>query len=111
VNTPPILIILNLALLGLGFALFSSPNTNAALGAVEKQHYGIASSILGTMRMLGQTFSMAIVMFVASIHLGKIKIVTEDIGAFMTNVRTDFAIFAVLCFAGIFFSLVRGKRK
>ncbi|MFA6292793.1 MAG: MFS transporter [Victivallales bacterium] len=111
VNTPPLLIILNLALLGLGFSLFSSPNTNAAMSAVEKQHYGIASSILGTMRMLGQTFSMAIVMFVASIHLGRIKIVTEDIGAFMANVRTDFAIFAALCFAGIFFSLVRGKRK
>jgi EmrB/QacA subfamily drug resistance transporter len=111
VNTPPILIILDLALLGLGFALFSSPNTNAAMSAVEKQHYGIASSILGTMRMLGQTFSMAIVMFVASVHLGKVKIVTEDIGAFMANIKTDFAIFAALCFAGIFFSLVRGRRK
>jgi EmrB/QacA subfamily drug resistance transporter len=110
-ETPTIFIILNLALLGIGFSLFSSPNTNAAMSAVEKQHYGIASSILGTMRMLGQTFSMAIVMFVASIHLGKIKIVTEDIGSFMTTVRTDFAIFAALCFAGIFFSLVRGKRK
>ncbi|MEI6424718.1 MAG: MFS transporter [Lentisphaerota bacterium] len=111
VNTPPILIILDLALLGLGFALFSSPNTNAAMSAVEKQHYGIASSILGTMRMLGQTFSMAIVMFVASVHLGKVKIVTEDIGAFMANIKTDFAIFAALCFAGVFFSLVRGRRK
>lgn len=110
-ETPHILIILDLALLGLGFALFSSPNTNAAMSAVEKENYGIASGILGTMRMLGQTFSMAIVMFVASIHMGKIKIVTEDIGTFMVNVRTDFAIFAALCFAGIFFSLVRGKRK
>lgn len=111
VNTSSLLIIFDLSLLGLGFALFSSPNTNAAMSAVEKQHYGVASSILGTMRMLGQTFSMAIVMFVASIHMGKIKIVTEDIGTFMVNVRTDFAIFAALCFAGIFFSLVRGKRK
>jgi EmrB/QacA subfamily drug resistance transporter len=110
-ETPTILIILDLVLLGLGFALFSSPNTNAAMSAVEGQHFGIASSILGTMRMLGQTFSMAIVMFVASIYLGRIKIVTEDIVSFMTTVRTDFAIFAALCFAGIFFSLVRGKRK
>ncbi len=110
VQTPVHLIVADLFFLGLGFALFSSPNTNAALSAVDKEHYGIASSILGTMRLLGQMSSMAIVMLAASIHLGKVKISAGNISAFMETIRTDFAIFAVLCAIGICFSLVRGKR-
>jgi EmrB/QacA subfamily drug resistance transporter len=37
------LIVANLILLGTGFALFSSPNMSAIMGAVEKRHYGQAS--------------------------------------------------------------------
>lgn len=60
-NTTPIwLLVANLMLLGTGFALFSSPNTSAVMGSVEKQFYGVASSTLGTMRLTGQAISMAI---------------------------------------------------
>ena len=45
-------IILNLILLGLGFGLFSSPNTNAVMSSVDKRFYGVASATLGTMRMI-----------------------------------------------------------
>jgi len=40
----------SLILLGFGFALFSSPNTNAIMSSVEKKFYGVASGTLGTMR-------------------------------------------------------------
>ena len=56
------LLLAPLALLGLGFGLFSSPNTNAVMGAVAPRVYGIASGILGTMRLLGQLLSMALVL-------------------------------------------------
>ena len=59
-----------LALLGFGFALFSSPNTNAVMGAVEPRVYGIASGILGTMRLLGQMLSMAVVLLLFSLTMG-----------------------------------------
>jgi len=49
-----------LMLLGLGFALFSSPNTNAIMGSVEKRFYGLASGSVGTMRQLGMMVSMGI---------------------------------------------------
>lgn len=52
--TPLTLIIANLALLGFGFAMFSSPNMSAIMGAVEKRHYGIASGAVATMRLIGQ---------------------------------------------------------
>ena len=69
-NTPVAWIIANLALIGLGFALFSSPNTNAVMASVEPRLYGVASSTLGTMRMLGQTFSMAIVTLILAASIG-----------------------------------------
>ncbi|RPI57558.1 MAG: MFS transporter, partial [Chloroflexi bacterium] len=52
--TPLWAIILRLALLGFGFALFSSPNMNGIMGAVEKRLYGVASAMLATMRLMGQ---------------------------------------------------------
>ena len=60
--------------------------------------------------LLGQMSSMAIVMLAASIHMGKVKISAGNIDTFMQTIRTDFAIFTILCAIGIFFSLVRGKR-
>jgi hypothetical protein len=69
-----ILIIINLALIGTGFALFSSPNSNAVMSAVEKRYYGIASSTLGTMRLTGQAVSMAIVTLLMSIYLGNAEL-------------------------------------
>jgi hypothetical protein len=38
---------------GFSFAMFSSPNTSAIMGSVDKQYYGVASGILATMRMTG----------------------------------------------------------
>ena len=53
-STPIIQLMFILAVLGFGFALFSSPNTNAIMSAVEKKYYGIASGTLGTMRLCGR---------------------------------------------------------
>ncbi|PNV80634.1 MAG: MFS transporter, partial [Dictyoglomus turgidum] len=60
-DSPLYVIPLSGFILGFGFSLFSSPNTNAIMGSVDKSFYGIASSTLATMRVMGQTFSMAIV--------------------------------------------------
>ncbi len=53
-------IIARLIVLGFGFAFFSSPNTNAIMGSVEKRFYGLASGSVGTMRLLGMMISMGI---------------------------------------------------
>jgi len=49
-----------LALLGLGFALFSSPNTNAVMSSVDAGSYGFASAFLAFGRLFGQFLSMAL---------------------------------------------------
>jgi MFS family permease len=105
------LIILMLALLGFGFALFSSPNMNAIMSAVEKKYFGIASGTLATMRLLGQMVSMAIAMVVFAVFIGREPISPANYSEFLKSVRVSFLIFAVLCTIGILFSFLRGQLR
>lgn len=104
-------IIAYLMLLGFGIALFSSPNTNAIMSSVEKKFLGIASATVATMRLVGQTTSMALVMLVFSMTMGRTEITPEYFGKFIESAKISFIIFAALCFIGIFASLARGRIK
>ncbi len=103
------LIIAGLMLLGFGFALFSSPNTNAVMSSIEKRFYGVGSSTLGTMRLIGQMLSMGIAMVVFALSIGGVRITPEYYPQFLTSMKTAFVILSALCFCGIFASLARGK--
>ncbi|MGM0427444.1 MAG: MFS transporter [Thermodesulfobacteriota bacterium] len=98
-----------LAFLGFGYALFTSPNTNAIMGSVEKRHYGIASGSVGTMRLLGMVFSMGVATLIFSLFLGHVQITETVFPLFMKSVRTAFLLFGSLCLIGTFASLIRGK--
>jgi len=102
-------VVSSLILLGFGFALFSSPNTNAVMSSVERRFYGVASATLGTMRLTGQMLSMGIAMLTFAVYIGKVQITPQYYPLFLTSIKTAFIIFAVLCFGGIFASLARGK--
>jgi len=110
-STSLVFIIFSLAVLGFGFALFSSPNTNAIMSSVQKNFYGIASATLATMRLIGQLFSMGIVMLILAINMGKTQITPEYHPLFLISLKSLFVIFSLLCFCGIFASLARGKRN
>ena len=58
-----------LALVGVGMAAFSAPNTSAIMGSVEKYRLSVASAFLGTMRVMGQALSIAILGGIASSRL------------------------------------------
>ena len=98
-------------ILGVGFAFFSSPNTNAVMSSVEKNFLGVAGGTLGTMRSLGQTLSLAIAMLLFSVYIGRVQITPEYYPLFLKAFKTAFIIFSVLCFAGVFASLARGKTR
>jgi EmrB/QacA subfamily drug resistance transporter len=102
-------IVMVLMLCGLGFALFSSPNTNAIMGSVEKKHYGVAAATTSAMRLIGQMLSMATAGMIIALYVGKVQITASNQAAFLNGFRMAFLIFAVLCLAGIFASLARGK--
>lgn len=102
-------VIAALLLLGFGFGFFSSPNTNAIMGAVERRSLGVASSLVGTMRVFGQMLSMGTAMILFAIHIGQEQITPEYYGQFLISTRTAFAIAASLCCVGLVFSVSRGK--
>jgi MFS family permease len=104
-------IIASLMLLGFGFALFSSPNTNAVMSSVEKKSYGVASGTLGTMRQTGMMFSMGMVMVLFSIMIGPVQIGPSTFAAFLKSAKIAFMGSALLCAGGIYASLARGQLR
>jgi len=110
VTTPNYLIVLMLIMMGIGFGLFSSPNSNAIMSSVEKRHLGVASGVVGTMRMVGQMMSMGIAMMLISLYIGKQTINPATYPGLISGMRTGFIIFSILSVFGIFASLARNKK-
>jgi EmrB/QacA subfamily drug resistance transporter len=104
-------LIICLAILGIGFGLFSSPNTNAIMSSVEKKQLGVASATVGTMRLTGQMISLGIATLIIHLFLGEAKITPANHNQFLSSMRVLFILFSVLCFLGVFASLARGKVK
>lgn len=100
-----------LFLLGLGFGIFSSPNTNIIMSSVDKKFYGLASATMGTMRLTGQAFSMGIAIMAISIMVGNVEISPEVHAELIGSMRITFIICLVLCLFGIYASSVRGKKQ
>ena len=107
-DTSTVLVTVYLLLLGFGFALFSSPNTNAIMSSVEKKLYGVAAATFGTMRLTGQMMSMGIVMLIFAVMIGNVQITPEYYPMFLQSMQLAFIVFAILCVLGVFASLARG---
>ncbi len=101
------MIITALIITGLGFSLFSSPNTNAVMSCVDKEEYGVASSILATMRSIGHTLSMVIVTIIVSRFMGSEPLAAADPDVLVKVINVSFIVFTVICAGGVFISLKR----
>jgi len=104
-------IVLNLVLLGLGYAMFSAPNSNAIMSCVLPVNYSVASSIIATMRNLGQSSSMVILTFIVTVQLGNATFDTATPEQLIRTMQIGFIVFTVLCIAGVFFSLPQKRRS
>ncbi len=100
-----------LGIVGFGFGMFSSPNTNAIMGSVDKKYLGIASATVGTMRLTGQMMSMGIATLILQLFIGNNPVSAQYSTEFMSSMRVTFMVFVVLCTLGVFASLARGKTK
>jgi EmrB/QacA subfamily drug resistance transporter len=111
VTSPNSYILSALGILGFGFGLFSSPNTNVVMSSVEHKHYGVASATLATMRNLGMMFSMAIASLSVHVFIGNRSIDDSTILDFMHSSKVIFLLFSALCLLGVFTSLRNSTRK
>lgn len=101
------IVIAALVITGLGFALFSSPNTNAVMSCVEENDYGVASSILATMRSIGHTLSMVVVTVIVTIYMQDASLAEASPETLIQVNRVAFIIFTGICTIGVFVSLKR----
>lgn len=108
-HTTHVFIVGNLALIGLGFALFSSPNTNAIMSCVEKRFLGVAAGAVSTMRLVGQMVSMGIATLIFALVIGRVPITPQYYPRFLLSVQAAFVVFSLLCLAGVYASLTRGR--
>jgi MFS family permease len=65
-------IVVGLAMVGVGMAAFSSPNTSAVMGSVPRSQLGLAAGFLGTMRFAGQAISIGLLGAIAASQLGRL---------------------------------------
>lgn len=110
-ETPHWIIVSILLWVGLGFALFSSPNMNIIMSSVDRSQYGQASGSAASMRIIGQIISMTIVtLLFAGMFGGKgINDVTNSI--FLKAMKWGFLTFAGISLVGIYFSVKRSPHQ
>lgn len=108
-TSAPWMVGLGLVLMGVGFGLFSSPNTNAVMSAVGTSDLGVAAAALGTARMVGQAMSMALVAVIFQGFLGGKTLAAAGPGPLVAAMRGSFWLFVALCGVGIAASLARSS--
>ena len=111
---------LPLMFLGLGHALFSSPNSNSIMSSVPRDQIGLASGTLGTVRSAGQSVGVAVLggVVAASMPAGAFAALSGGSIAsgttaqlFVTGMHYAFLLAALLCAIGILTSLVRAEKN
>jgi EmrB/QacA subfamily drug resistance transporter len=110
-----------LILVGLGHALFSSPNSNSIMSSVPREEIGLASGTLGTVRSAAQSMGVAVMggIVAASMPAGAFAALSDGGSVasagiaqfFVTGMHEAFLIAALLSAIGVFTSLLRGDDK
>lgn len=102
---------LGMMALGLGFGLFSTPNSSAALGAVPEEKMGIASALLNLARLKGQLLGTASVTLLLALLIGKIEITPDHYEAVGTALRSIIFISLIFALLATYFSFAKGSPK
>ena len=121
-GTPYIMLALALGLMGIGGALFWSPNTSTTMGAAPRNRLGVASATLNTMRNVGMVCSFAVALAIAAasmppalvnaVFLGTVGHLPSAISsAFTAGMSHAFIASAVICVIALIFSVVRETKR
>lgn len=105
-STPLYLVISSMVLQGLGFGLFSSPNSNIIMGSVNPEDTSSASAILSAVRVIGQTISLGILTVVFSLFMGNVAISSAYYGLIMQSSHLICLISIFACIIAVISSLV-----
>lgn len=96
-----------LIVMGIGFGFFSTPNSTAIMSNIGKKDYGMASSMIATMRTFGMLTSMTIITVLLSYYLGEQPVNIETGQLFIQTMHSAMIIFTLLSLVGIYCSRAR----
>lgn len=99
-------LIISMILYGVGFGLFSPPNTNVIMSSVPPKDTSVASAAVSTMRTVGQAMSMGILTLVFAFVMGNVAIEPGVYHLLISSCQITCIICVVLCVASVFASFV-----
>ena len=105
--TPIWIILICLVAFGIGFGMFSTPNTNSVLGSVPPERLGMSSALLNLSRLLGQMLGTAVITLLMSLMIGQSKITPEHYMDLMEVVRWAVGLSLIFALAAAYFSRER----
>ena len=110
VGTPLSTVVVTQIIIGIGFSMFSAPNTSIIMGSVDPRETGEASAMVAVMRQTGMMVSMGIAMLFISVIMGSAdNLSPETYDSFITVMRCSFGVCVAMCMGGAVVSLFRGK--
>jgi EmrB/QacA subfamily drug resistance transporter len=110
---------------GIGQGIFQAPNTRTIMGAAPREEQGVASGVLATARVVGQSLSVAVsgavfTSFGAAAAGATLATQRQTLGAaetralqhtFVTGLHAAFVVCAILAGFGVVTALVRGDDR
>ena len=100
-------IMVSLAIVGIGVSCFVPPNNNLIMGSVPKTYIGFASSTISTVRLLGQTLSMALIGVILAYTIeGRTALQMMEY-----NSTVALVVFGMICLVGAILAGVRNTRN
>ena len=114
-------VISRLVVVGVGFGVFSSPNTSAVMGSVKQMKLGVAAGTLGTMRFMGQSVGLALLGMVMAATVPPKTLLALFTGLsvqdsvaiteFVQGMRNFFLIASIIGVLATLTSMVRGREN
>ncbi len=109
-------VVWRVAVFGLGTGIFQSPNNSAAMGSAPKQHLGIASGILSTVRTVGMVMGIAaggavLSAFASRSVLQKASLNSSESDAFLKGLEYAYMTGGVLTGIAAVTSILRSKER
>ena len=99
-------LIMSMIIYGIGFGLFSPPNTNVIMSSVPPKDISVASASVATMRTVGQAMSLGILTMVFAFIMGDVPIIEQYYPLLIQSCQITCLICVALCIASVFASLV-----
>ena len=101
----------SLFLIGIGMGLFTSPNNNAVVSAVDPRDLGVATATMNLARVMGNLIGMGVVNLLMNLNLGDKQIIPIYYGLLESTISTAIIISLAYVLVGGFLSAMRGSSK